>query len=247
MTPENAAALRKPFPASAIGKLPKGGTMLDYCGHAAVTDRLLMADPDWCWEPFAVDEQGLPAYQNGCLWIRLTVCGVTRIGVGDGPDPKQRIGDAIRNAAMRFGVALDLWSRQELEGVDPNGGDSAAPAPRQPSRPEPSPAPTSSPAPVTEPAVSGSDSGSSSPEAAVVALRGRVVEAMGLDRREATKVLARLQAEIVKAKLAGAMTTTPADKPTSLGGLVDQAIDFVTKAPIGGHGNAHADAQAGAA
>jgi hypothetical protein len=27
---------------------------------------------------------------------------------------------------MRFGVALDLWSRQELEGIDPNGGDAAA-------------------------------------------------------------------------------------------------------------------------
>ena len=28
---------------------------------------------------------------------------------------KERIGDAIRNAAMRFGVALDLWSKEELE------------------------------------------------------------------------------------------------------------------------------------
>lgn len=126
MTPEQSAALRKPFDAKTIGKLPKGGAQLDYVGHAAVTDRLLAVDPDWSWEPFATDEHGLPAYQSGYLWIRLTVCGVTRIGVGDGPDPKQRIGDAIRNAAMRFGVALDLWSRQELEGTDPNGGDALA-------------------------------------------------------------------------------------------------------------------------
>jgi hypothetical protein len=28
---------------------------------------------------------------------------------------KERIGDAIRNAAMRFGIALDLWSKEELE------------------------------------------------------------------------------------------------------------------------------------
>ncbi|MGH9088811.1 MAG: hypothetical protein ACRDYZ_12010 [Acidimicrobiales bacterium] len=115
MTPEQAAELRKPFPKSAIGKLPKGGVMLDYCGHAATTDRLLAVDPAWTWEPMAVDEFGVPKSVGGNLWIRLTVCGVTRIGVGDGSSAKEAIGDAIRNAAMRFGVALDLWSKEELE------------------------------------------------------------------------------------------------------------------------------------
>ena len=116
MTPKKAAELRKPFPASVIGKLPRGGTTLDYCGHAAVTDRLLAVDPFWNWEPLTVDEAGLPALdRKGNLWIRLTVCGVTRIGVGDGSSAKECIGDAIRNAAMRFGVALDLWSKDELE------------------------------------------------------------------------------------------------------------------------------------
>ncbi len=116
MTPDAAAALRKPFPKSAIGKLPKGGVQLDYVGHAATTDRLLAVDPQWSWEPFAVNEQGLPALdRSGNLWIKLTVCGVTRIGVGDGKSAKEVVGDAIRNAAMRFGVALDLWSKEELE------------------------------------------------------------------------------------------------------------------------------------
>lgn len=129
-------ALRKPFPKAVIGKLPKGNTSLDFVGHAAVTDRLLSIDPAWSWEPFATDEHGLPAYDRaGNLWIRLTVCGVTRIGVGDGPDPKQRIGDALRNAAMRFGVALDLWTKNELESTDPNGGDAAA-TPARRDRPE---------------------------------------------------------------------------------------------------------------
>jgi hypothetical protein len=114
MTPEQAAELRKPFPASAIGKLPKGGTQLDYVGHAATTDRLLSVDPLWTWEPVAFDEHGLPAFQGKNLWIKLTVCGVTRYGIGDGSSVKECIGDAIRNAAMRFGVALDLWSKEEL-------------------------------------------------------------------------------------------------------------------------------------
>ena len=58
------------------------------------------------------------------LWIRLTVAGVTRIGYGHaegkkGPDAvKETIGDSIRNAAMRFGVALDLWGAKFKESGD---------------------------------------------------------------------------------------------------------------------------------
>jgi len=89
---------------------------LDFVGHAPVTDRLLIVDPLWTWEPLALDEDGLPRLdKERNLWIRLTVGGHTRLGVGDGDTMKIRIGDAIRNAAMRFGVALDLWSRNDLE------------------------------------------------------------------------------------------------------------------------------------
>lgn len=88
---------------------------LDFAGHAAVTDRLLAVDPMWSWEPLALDSNGLPCFdQRGNLWIRLTICGVTRLGVGDGSSLKEVIGDAIRNAAMRFGVGLDLWAKENL-------------------------------------------------------------------------------------------------------------------------------------
>ena len=117
--------LRAPFSEEVVGKLPpteKRPIELDYVGHATVTDRLLSVDPEWTWEPFAVDNDGLPAFdRSGGLWIRLTICGVTRIGYGDASGqvqgPKVVIGDAIRNAAMRFGVGLDLWSRDELESL----------------------------------------------------------------------------------------------------------------------------------
>ena len=69
------------------------------------------------------------------LWINLTVDGVTRPGYGS-IEPgkfdaeKQLIGDAIRNAAMRFGVALTLWAKSELESeldeTPPVEGTSAA-------------------------------------------------------------------------------------------------------------------------
>lgn len=115
MTPEKATALRRPFPKESVGQLPKGGQMLDFVGHAAVVDRLLAVDPEWSWEPFAIGPDGLPALDRaGNLWIRLTVCGVTRIGVGDGKNAKEVISDALRNAAMRFGVALDLWAKENL-------------------------------------------------------------------------------------------------------------------------------------
>ncbi|WP_328545433.1 hypothetical protein [Streptomyces europaeiscabiei] len=94
---------------------------LDYVGHAELTNRLLDADPLWDWEPVAFDQRGLPAFDdNGGLWIRLTVCGHTRLGYGDaqgkrGPNAvKEAIGDALRNAAMRFGAALDLWAKSDL-------------------------------------------------------------------------------------------------------------------------------------
>jgi hypothetical protein len=119
------ALMRVPFPAHQISQIPKGGVKLSYVGHAALTDRLLDADPMWTWEPVAMDERGLPCLDGfGGMWIRLTVCGVTRLGYGhagtkEGGDAiKEIIGDALRNAAMRFGAALDLWHKGELHKDD---------------------------------------------------------------------------------------------------------------------------------
>lgn len=125
--------LREPFAANQISYLPKGGVKLAYVGHAALTDRLLDVDPQWSWEPLALDAAGLPAIDEaGGMWIKLTVCGVTRLGYGDaqgktgGNAMKERIGDALRNAAMRFGAALDLWHKGDLhvdENVDKDTGE----------------------------------------------------------------------------------------------------------------------------
>lgn len=143
--PTGLALLREPFPAHQISKLPKpykadspkgkcaecGGyhglpaVHLDYVGHAALTDRLLDCDPAWDWQPLAFTPEGLPAMDKiGGMWIKLTICGVTRLGYGH-PDSKtggnaikEVIGDALRNAAMRFGAALDLWHKGDLHGDD---------------------------------------------------------------------------------------------------------------------------------
>lgn len=142
--PTGLALLREPFPANQISKLPKpfkkdspkgkcaecGGyhglpaMHLPYVGHAALTDRLLDCDPEWNWEPAGYTPNGLPVMEGGGMWIKLTVCGVTRFGYGNadgkqgGDAIKEIIGDALRNAAMRFGAALDLWHKGDLHGDD---------------------------------------------------------------------------------------------------------------------------------
>lgn len=140
---EGLKKLREPFKEHQIGLLPKpykkdsrkghckecGGyhglpaAHLQFVGHAALTDRLLEVDPFWNWEPVTMDENGLPFIdKQGGMWIKLTILGVTRLGYGNahtskGPDGvKEVIGDALRNAAMRFGAALELWHKGTLHG-----------------------------------------------------------------------------------------------------------------------------------
>lgn len=151
---------------------------LDYVGHAAVTARLLDVDPAWNWEPLAFTETGLPAVsagkdgQPGGLWIKLTILGVTRLGYGSvdpgKADPiKELIGDAIRNAAMRFGVALDLWKKHDAAAVKPAGQQRA-----QQTR---EPAPEATEGPQTAPQ---GDQGSRRHEPSPAA-HGRVLLALG--------------------------------------------------------------------
>ena len=124
------AKMLEPFAPNEINQIPKGGLKLDYVGHAALTKRLLETDLNWSWEPFAVGEDGLPKLdERGGLWIRLTVCGITRIGYGDSGNSrgtqaiKEAIGDALRNAGMRFGAALDLWHKGDLFDLAESRGD----------------------------------------------------------------------------------------------------------------------------
>lgn len=120
---------------------------LAYIGHADVTERLDLVDPEWSWRPmnYSVPDELMntavmtgpallekvlqahpPRYDNdGGLWIELMIHNdegkeITRLGYGDAPGKrgssaiKEIIGDALRNAAMRYGVARYLWSRSDI-------------------------------------------------------------------------------------------------------------------------------------
>jgi len=106
-----------------VGKLPKGGAQLDFVGHADITRILLEIDVTWRWVPIAWDN-GRPAIhvENGIatMWGELTILGQSRLGVGSVRADKQEldkelVGDFLRNAAMRFGICLSLWTKQEWE------------------------------------------------------------------------------------------------------------------------------------
>jgi hypothetical protein len=137
-----------------VGKLPKGGMQLDFVGHADVTKMLIEIDPEWTWEPTAFDANGLPAYrvENGMAHMAgwLTILGVRRLGIGsvmhNKPDLlKELISDFIRNASMRFGVCLSLWTKQEWDDVSYT---SSTPAPK------PAPVAKVEPAKPSDPLVS---------------------------------------------------------------------------------------------
>lgn len=121
MTPEQSKALRSKIPDTLVSRFPANAganANKEYVGHAAVTSILLEVDPEWNWK-FLGSE--FPVFDEvGGIWIELTVCGVSRIGYGfpqrlkGGDAIKEAIGDAIRNAAMRFGVGLEFWFKGDL-------------------------------------------------------------------------------------------------------------------------------------
>jgi len=103
------------------GKRHARSVHLDYVGHAGLTMRLneVVGPENWDWESMAEHPSGTPGIIDGGMWIRLTILGVTKKGYGDAQGKtghnaiKEIIGDAIRNAAMRFGIATYLWSKSD--------------------------------------------------------------------------------------------------------------------------------------
>lgn len=95
---------------------PKAGLSLEFYNHAYVTADLIKHDPEWSFAITHIVERGSQVEVLGTL----TVHGVTRACVGyaaqSKEDPgKEAISDMIKNGAMRFGVALDLWAKGDID------------------------------------------------------------------------------------------------------------------------------------
>lgn len=160
---EKLKQLRTPFPSSAISKLPRKykdrqgvwHTMeLEYVGHADLTERFLEVDPLWSWRPMAVEADGTPKVVKSVtgdpvgLWIILKICDREMIGYGSCESGKQDaikelIGDALRNAGMRMGAALDLWKKTGP--AQAKASAEAALSPTAPKAVKPAPKPAAAP------------------------------------------------------------------------------------------------------
>lgn len=120
--------LRRPFDAKLINKLPATPKRppLDYVGHAAVTDRLNKEAPGWTYEIVRFVEIGGDVSADGlphlmAVYGYMKIGNVVRYEVGEadgvaeyGRELKGAMSDFIRRAAMRFGVALDMWAKEDL-------------------------------------------------------------------------------------------------------------------------------------
>jgi len=125
---------RIPDPAL-VQQINKGTFTADAVGHADITDVLLTHDPLWKWEPLALDESGLPKItvdKSGrlAMWGELYMFGHSHgpeVGtcLATSPDPlKELVGDFLRRGAMRFGVALALWSKSQWSEAGDAGSQS---------------------------------------------------------------------------------------------------------------------------
>ena len=139
-----------PDPAT-VSTISRNGQELAYVGHAEITKALSEIDASWTWEP-VLGPDGLPLIriQHGLIprrdreplpqdmatmWGRLTLNGVTRWAVGSveshKPDlDKELVSDFLRNAAMRFNIALGLWMKS------PAPHPSTQPPQTRPERPQ---------------------------------------------------------------------------------------------------------------
>jgi hypothetical protein len=138
MTPDKWAALREPFPAEQIEHLPRGGRQLAYVSHGHVTDRLLQVDPEYLFGP-VLDKDGVPIVvldglapgDNVGVWGVLTVLGTSVVEFCSGKDLMDAYSRCLCRAAMRRGVALDLWIGDDLKPeVRKEGGLGDAPVPK---------------------------------------------------------------------------------------------------------------------
>lgn len=154
---EIARRLALPFPREAVEQVRKGSKTYSYINHAIITRRLIWAtDNNFSWTYVSgvtehteivpkwetIDGQRqlagfTPVYHVvGTLTIpgfgsRIGE-GVSALSTGSGEDNlKGAESDALKRAAMRFGVGIQLY-KEDLEGLNDNGPfhQEPAPAPR---------------------------------------------------------------------------------------------------------------------
>ena len=117
--------LRRPFSASAVrakvqnqdrAKPPNWGQIARYIDARLVSERLnLVAGGSWSYEYAPLDPALRPPTRDGeqtALHVicSLTVFGQTHTDVGEGRDPKAAFSDALKRAAVPFGIGRSIYA-----------------------------------------------------------------------------------------------------------------------------------------
>jgi hypothetical protein len=117
LTPDDLKKLSQPFDSKTIGikvnSFSKDRTkamLVCYLQHTDVYGRLDSVDPDWSCETTWEMTRGEHVY----VQVKLTVKGVSRENVGDGEDHKSATSDALKRAAMLFGIGRYLYDAETV-------------------------------------------------------------------------------------------------------------------------------------
>jgi hypothetical protein len=112
LTQEDLKVLKAPFAKDNLGvkvqSFSKDRTramLVLYLQHTDVMNKLEEVDPAWTSEVLGEERHGETCYVR----TRLTLKGVARENVGEGGDPKSAYSDALKRAAMLFGVGRYLY------------------------------------------------------------------------------------------------------------------------------------------
>lgn len=102
---------RRPFSENAVrwkvqATWGTGGLIVPYIDARLVIERLNLVIPD-AWEDEYVRDGNL-------LWCRLTVAGVTRRDLGEGYVGKGLVSDALKRAAVKFGIGISLYAMTKV-------------------------------------------------------------------------------------------------------------------------------------
>lgn len=116
LTKQEIEILSRPFDAATIGvkvqSFSKDRTramLVLYLQHTDVYVRLEEVDPSWSM--FVVSTTTVQTDLHYAA-VALTVNGVTRVNTGEGSEPKGALSDAIKRAAMLFGVGRYLYDAE---------------------------------------------------------------------------------------------------------------------------------------
>jgi len=106
-----AAHLRRPFAPGAVKwkvqSIAGGrGMVVGYIDARLAIERLNLVIPEW-WDDYEVVD-------GNWLRCRLTVGGITRQDVGTGKDRKAQFSDALKRAAVKFGIGVSLYAMRQM-------------------------------------------------------------------------------------------------------------------------------------